>query len=70
MEHPDGLRLSGRNAPARGHFVLLLQKTDYYLLYMANLLNYTSARSPLQNAVLALIVVMVAMLLVGAVPTQ
>lgn len=48
----------------------MLQKTDYYLLYMANLLNYTSARSPLQNALLALIVVMVAMLLVGAVPTQ
>lgn len=48
----------------------MLQKTDYYLLYMANLLNYTSARSPLQNAVLALIVVVVAMLLVGAVPTQ
>lgn len=37
---------------------------------MANLLNYTSSRSPLQNATLAFIVVIVGMVLFGAIPTQ
>lgn len=37
---------------------------------MAKLLNYTSSRSPLQNAALAFIVVIVGMVLFGAIPTQ
>lgn len=37
---------------------------------MSKLLNYTSARSPLQNAVIAFTFVIVGMILVGAVPTQ
>lgn len=37
---------------------------------MANLLRYTSSRSPLQNAILAFIVVIVGMLLAGTIPTQ
>ena len=37
---------------------------------MSKLLNYTSARSPLQNALIAFVIVMVGLVLVGAIPTQ
>ncbi|WP_304350876.1 type IV secretory system conjugative DNA transfer family protein [Comamonas testosteroni] len=37
---------------------------------MSKLLNYTSRRSPLQNALIAFAVVIVGMVLVGAIPTQ
>lgn len=37
---------------------------------MAKLLNYTSARSPLQNALIAFCFVLVGMVLIGTIPTQ
>lgn len=37
---------------------------------MAQLLNYTSRRTPLQNAMLTFIVVIVSLLLFGFIPTQ
>lgn len=45
-------------------------KPQSLFLALANLLKYTSRRTPLQNAILTFIVLIVATLLVGSIPTQ